>query len=209
VQWSSMPVVDNVNFATGLSYQSLQGCLVSDLANVLGGLDGPTSSLEDVTLIFVNSTFIDDIYWRNTARVINDTIYLDQDVLIPLAERNDIYQINIKDDDQGNPRVYLTNKFVVTNEQKVRITAGASNAGKEFYSRLDLYNEVPAITAPLNLLYYQSSQTDNAVGAIQLIDPDSATIDPALEIIGQPNYTSPGGIVFTNGLKITLTMLKG
>lgn len=203
VQWSSMPVVDNVNFATGLSYQSLQGCLVSDLANVLGGLDGPTSSLEDVTLIFVNSTFIDDIYWRNTARVINDTIYLDQDVLIPLAERNDIYQINIKDDDQGNPRVYLTNKFVVTNEQKVRITAGASNAGKEFYSRLDLYNEVPAITAPLNLLYYQSSQTDNAVGAIQLIDPDSATIDPALEIIGQPNYTSPGGIVFTNGLKIT------
>jgi hypothetical protein len=101
---------------------------------VLGGLDGPTSSLEDATLIFVNSTFIDDIYWRNVARVTDDTIYLDQDVLIPLAERNDIYQINIKDDDQGNPRVYLTNKFVVTNEQKVRITAGATNAGREFYS---------------------------------------------------------------------------
>jgi hypothetical protein len=203
VQWSSMTTVDNVNYATELSYQSLQGCLVSDLENVLGGLDGPTSSLEDASLIFINTAYIDDIFWHNTARVLNDTIYLDQDTLIPLNERNDIYRINIKDDIDGNPRIYLTNKFVVTNEQKVRIMAGVSNAGKEFYSRLDIYNQVPAITAPLNLLYYQSDQTDNAVGGIQLIDPAAATIDPALEIIGQLNYTSPNGIVFTNGLKIT------
>jgi len=203
VQWSSMTIVDNVNYATTLSYQSLQGCLLSDLDNVLGGLDGPTTSLEDTTVVFVNNTYIDDTFWHNTARVTDDTIYLDQDILIPLNERNDIYQIIIKDDDEGNPRIYLTNKFVVSNEQKVRIIAGASNAGKEFYSRLDIYNEVPAVTAPLNLLYYQSDQTDNAIGGIQLIDPAAAVIDPALEIIGQPNYTSPNGIMFTNGLKIT------
>jgi hypothetical protein len=202
VQWSSMPVVDNINYATNLSYQSLQGCLVSDLENVLGGLDGPVTSLEGVSIIFVNNSYIDDIFWNNTARVTDDVIYLDQDVLIPFNERNNIYQINIVDDDQGQPRIYLTNKFNVNNEQKVRITAGATNAGKEFYSRLDIYNEVPAITAPFNLLYYQSDQTDNAVGAIQLIDPAAAIIDPDLEIVGQPTYTSPGGVVFTNGLKI-------
>ena len=123
--------------------------------------------------------------------------------MIPLNQRNNIYQINVLEDDQGDARIYLTNKFNVNNEQKVRIVAGAVNAGKEFYSRLDIYNEVPAITAPLNLLYYQSNQTDNAVGAIQLIDPAAGEIDPELEIIGQPTYTSPGGIVFTNGLKIT------
>jgi hypothetical protein len=203
VQWTSMPVVDNVNYATNLSYQDLQGCLVSDLENVLGGLDGPTSVLEDVTVVFVNNEFIDDIYWYNTTRVENNIIYLDQNVLIPLEQRNNIYQINILEDDQGAARVYLTNKFNVSNEQKVRIVAGATNAGKEFYSRLDIFNEVPAITAPFNLLYYQSDQTDNAVGAIQLIDPTAAEIDPDLEIIGQPTYTSPGGVVFTNGLKIT------
>lgn len=203
VQWTNMTVVDNVNYATNLSYQSLQGCLVSDLNNVLGGLDGPTSSYNDVTVVFVNNAFIDDTYWYNTARIENDTIYLDQNVLIPFGERNNIYQITIIDDDQGNPRVYLSNKFNVSNEQKVRIVAGAINAGKEFYSRLDIYNEVPPVTAPLNLLYYQSDLTDNAVGGIQLIDPDAAIIDPALEIVGQANYTSPGGIVFTNGLKIT------
>ena len=203
VQWTSMPIVDNVNYATNLSYQSLQGCLVNDLENVLGGLDGATVSLEDATVVFVNNEYIDDVYWYNTARTENNTIYLDQNILIPLEQRNNIYQINILDDDQGNPRIYLTNKFNVSNEQKVRIVAGATNAGKEFYSRLDIFNEVPAITAPLNLLYYQSDQTDNAVGAIQLIDPAAAEIDPDLEIVGQPTYTSPGGVVFTNGLKIT------
>ena len=203
LQWTNMTVVDNVNYATELSYQSLQGCLVSDLDNVLGGIDGPTTSLEDATVVFVNNQFIDDLFWHNTARVDGDTIYLDQDVLIPLNERNNIYQINIKNDDQDNPRIYLSNKFNVINEQKVRIVAGATNAGKEFYSRLDIYNQVPAVTAPLGLLYYQSDTTDNAVGGIQLINPAASIIDPELEIIGQPSYISPGGVVFTNGLKVT------
>ena len=203
VQWTNMAIVDNVNYATALSYQSLQGCLVSDLDDVLGGIDGPTTSLEDATVVFVNNQYIDDVYWHNTARVDDDTIYLDQDILIPLNERNNIYQINIKNDDQGNPRLYLSNKFNVLNEQKVRIVAGATNAGKEFYSRLDIYNEVPAVTAPLSLLYYQSDKTDNAIGGIQLVNPAASVIDPDLEIIGQPSYVSPGGVVFTNGLKIT------
>jgi hypothetical protein len=203
LQWTSMPTVDNVDYATSLSYQSLQGCLVSDLNDVLGGLDGLTLNLTDATVIFVNNEFIDDTYWHNTARIQNNTIYLDQDVLVPFNERNNIYSISVFDDSEGNARIYLTSKFNVNNEQKVRIIAGASNSGKEFYSRLDIYNEVPAITAPINLLYYQSDQTDNAVGGIQLIDPAAATIDPAVEIIGQANYVSPSGIVFTNGLKVT------
>ena len=203
VQWSNMPVVDNVDYATSLSYQSLQGCLVSDLNDVLGGLDGPTVNLEDTTVIFINNEFIDDTYWHDTVRIQDNIIYQDQNVLIPLNARNNIYSINVFEDEQGNPRVYLTSKFNVDNEQRVRIVAGATNAGKEFYSRLDIYNEIPAITAPLDLLYYQSDSTDNAVGGIQLIDPAAATIDPAVEIIGQANYISPGGVAFTNGLKVT------
>ena len=200
--WTNMTVIGTADYATNHSYQSLQGCLLSDLETTLGGIDGPSYSVNGASVIFVNTAFIDDVYWHNTARVINDTIYLDQDVLIPFDQRNDVYQIFIYNDENDDPRIYLTKKTTVINEQKVRIVSGATNAGREFYSRLDVYSEVPAITATLNLLYYQSDQTDQAVGGIQLIDPDLAIIDPDLDIVGQKNYVSPNGVVFTNGLKI-------
>ena len=203
VQWTNMPLAGSVTYATSLSYQTLQGCLLSELQDSIGGIDGPSSSLNGVSLIFINAQFIDDTYWHNTARVDDDIIYLDQDTVIPFNERNDIYQIAIYNDNDDNPRVYLTKKTSVTNEQKVRILSGTVNAGKEFYSRLDIYFEVPSITAPQNLLYYQSDQSDNAIGAIQLIDPTAAKIDPASEIVGQLNYISPNGVAFTNGLKVT------
>ena len=201
-QWTSMPIASTVNYATNLSYASLQGCLLSELDSVLGGLDGIVSSIESATVVFVNNSFIDDVYWNNVARLENNVIYLDNNELVPFVNRKNIYQINIYEDDQGKKRIYLLDKQIVSNNQKVRINAGATNAGKEFYTRLDLYNEVPAITAPLNLLYYQSSLADSAAGGIQIIDPTNTTIDVDLEIIGQPNYTSPNGVVFTNGLKI-------
>ena len=202
VNWTNMRIIDSVDYATNHSYQSLQGCLLSDLENLLGGIDGPTYSLNGASLIFVNTAFIDDVYWHDTARVLEDVIYLDQDVQIPFNERNDVYQISIYNDENDNPRLYLTRKTTVLNEQKVRVISGATNAGREFYSRLDVYFEVPSITAPLNFLYYQSDQTDQAVGGIQLVDLELAEIDPDLDIVGQKNYISPNGIVFTNGLKV-------
>ena len=203
VQWTSMTIAGAVTYATSHSYQSLQGCLLSDLENVLGGIDGPSSSVDGASLIFINTGFIDDVYWHNVARVDDDVIYLDQDTLVPFNERNDIYQISVYNDEDDNPRLYITKKTSVINEQKVRVLSGAVNAGREFYSRLDIFFEVPAITAPQDLLYYQSDQSDSAAGAIQLIDPVAAEIDPAVEIIGQLNYVSPNGVVFTNGLKVT------
>jgi hypothetical protein len=202
-QWTSMPIAGTVNYATNLSYASLQGSLLSDLDPVLGGLDGLVFSIESATVVFVNNSFIDDVYWNNIARLENNIIYLDNNELIPLANRNNIYEINIYEDDQGRKRIYLSAKQFVNNNQKVRINAGVTNAGKEFYSRLDIYNEVPSVTAPLDLLYYQSSLADSAIGGIQIIDPVGATIDVDLNIIGQSNYTSPNGVAFTNGLKIT------
>jgi hypothetical protein len=90
----------------------------------------------------------------------------------------------------------------VLNEHKVRVRAGTINTGREFYRRLDIFNEVPAITAPLDTLYYQNSNSQNASGVIKIVDPELTQIDPDNDIIGQVNYTSPEGITFTNGLKI-------
>ena len=51
-------------------------------------------------------------------------------------------------------------------------------------------------------LYYQSAQSGLASGVISLVNPGQAVIDPVKDIIGKKSYISPGGIVFTNGLKI-------
>lgn len=203
VRWTDMTIADNVNFATNLSYQQLQGCLVSDLETLLGGIDGPSSSYDNLSIVFVNNSYIDDVYWHNTTRVTGGVIYFDQNELVPLTERTNVYQVNLAVDEAGNQRIYLLSKLAVNNESKIRVVAGAQNAGKEFYKRLDIFNEVPLVTAPLNLLYYQSNQSNSAVGGIRIVDYGAVNLDPATEIEGQSYYTSPTGVVFTNGLKVT------
>ena len=203
-QWTGMTIAGTVDYATTLAYNQVQGATVSELNDVFGGLDGTTTSIDDSSVIFVNSGYIDDTFWINTARLDdNNLIQLDQSELIPFDQRNNSYRMRIVQDSEGVDRVYLYSGTFIQDEQKVQILRGDVNVGKEYYSRMGLMNEVPAITAPLQLLYYQSSLTGSAAGGIQIIDIDSSEIDPDIEIINQIKYTSPNGVTFTNGLKIT------
>jgi hypothetical protein len=192
-----------VDYATSLSYKDVQGVSTADLADVLGGLDGTTSFVDGAKVVFVNNSYIDDVYWTNTASLgTDDLLYFDISEIIPLTERTSIYKIQLVLDPAGVERIYLSKDTGVLNEQKVRIRAGTNNTGREFYRRLDIFNEVPAITAPLDTLFYQNSNSQNATGSIKIVDPELTQIDPDNDIIGQANYTSPEGIIFTNGLKI-------
>jgi hypothetical protein len=199
-----MAVIATVDYATNLSYKDLQGAKVSDLNLVLGGLDGVSTSIDTSKLIFVNNEYIDDAYWVNTARVDeNNILYLDANELVTFNFRNSTYQIRVLLDSNGDERLYLTPMTYVVDEQKVKILRGEKNVGKEYYSRMGLFNQVPTITAPLEIIYYQSATHGSAGGGIQIIDVDTAVIDPTIQIEGQLKYTSPNGVTFTNGLKIT------
>ena len=203
LQWTNMLVAGVVDYATALSYKDIQGLPTADLNTVLGGLDGTTSFVDGSKVVFVNNSYIDDAYWTNTARIgVDELVYFDQSEIIPLTERTSIYTIKLVYDSAGVERIYLVKDTSVLNEQKVRIRAGTANTGREFYRRLDIFNEVPAITAPLTTLFYQNSGSQNATGSINIVDPELTQIDPDNDIIGQANYTSPEGIIFTNGLKI-------
>lgn len=191
-QFTSMPIMDKVDFATSLSYKDVHGSTVDEI-NSLGGLDGFSVALDSKTVIFVNNELIDDVYWTDLPVTLTGS-----NVVVPMSQRNDVFRIQFIDD-----KVTLIPVVTVNNEQRIIVKSGEKNAGREYYSRGDLLNEVPLISAPLSTLFYQNSNNDNAVGGIQLIDPDQATIDPDLEIIGKINYTSPNGVAFTNGLKVT------
>lgn len=217
-QWSGMPVAGTSDFATRLSYKDVQGITPEQLRSEFGGLDGPNTVLDGKTLIFVDNEKIDDEFWNDApAIIIDDRVYFDYyDITIfdsdsspfdraeyvPFGKRNDIFRIRIIPDSQGIDRIVLSPAISVEDGQKVKIRAGDTYSAEEFYSRVGLLVSVPYISAPLTTLYYQNGSVSEAVGAIQLIDPQSEIIDPDADIIGKKNYTSPQGIIFTNGLKI-------
>lgn len=219
INWTGMPLAGTVDYATLYSYKDIQGCSVDDLANVLGGLNGPTPELDGKYLIFVNQEKIDDEFWNDAPVVITDGIArfdtydagqydlpsspYENVEFIPTGQKNDIFLIQVYPDEIGVDRVILTPAISVDDNQKIRVRGGDTFAGQEFYSLQGIFNQVPLITAPNDVMYYQNSAVNEAAGIINIVDPASDTIDPDVDIVGKVNYTSPQGVIFTNGLKIT------
>ena len=201
-RFTSMPTAKVVSYATSLAFNQVQGAKPQELIDNYGGIDGPVKYLDGSTVVFVNVEYIDDAFWVDTTRTVSGVVYFDQSNLIPLSDRTNVYTISITPDEDGNDRILLLSESSVSEDTKVRIKGGAFNASREYFARSQVFELVPYITAPLTTLYYQSSQDPDAVGFINIIDPATDSIDPAVDIIGKTNYTSPNGIVFTNGMKI-------
>jgi hypothetical protein len=117
---------------------------------------------------------------------------------------NNFYKITLAGD-PSNPVILLSLAGQIPVNQKITAVYGNTYGGLSFY--LDTYNNIeiiPLITAPLNTLYYQDGRDPNKVGTIQLIDNNIFNqLDVTTQIIGQKNFTSSNGVVFTNGLKVT------
>ena len=203
-RFTSMTTVTSVAYATKLSYSQVLGANPDELIANHNGIDGPVSYLDGKQLVFVNSEYIDDAFWNNSARVVDGVAYFDQTNLVPAIDRIKVFLISIIPDEDGIDRIVLdiVPSYTVLENQKVKIVGGEEFAGKEFYNQGNVFRQVPNITATLDTLYYQSQIDSNAVGQIILIDPIDHTIDPANDIVGKPNYTSPTGVIFTNGMKV-------
>ncbi len=217
IEWTSLELLDTVDYATKLSYKQIQGASVDELNFTYGGLDGFTTGIDSKKIIFVNNEFADSEFWTdNNAVIIDDVVYFDNfdinqfdettfenSTTVEFGKRNDIYRIKLVKDSFNVERIVLILDTEVNNEQKINIRAGADFTGQSFYSRLDLLHLVPQITAPLDVLFYQNAEVSNAAGGIRIVEPVNNIIDPDSVIVGLPYYTSPNGVIFTNGLKVT------
>lgn len=215
-QWTSMPLAATADYATKLGYRQVQGANPKELASVFGGIDGTITYLTDKLIAFVKEDAIDDNFWPEAPlAIIDGVLYFDYFdailpdstydplVYVPFGKRNDIYQIKIFPDINGVERIVLYPYKTVNDGEKIKVRGGANYAGLEFYSNDGILSEVPYISAPLTTLYYQSGSVNNATGSINIIDVVSGEINPDIDIIGKLNYTSPQGVIFTNGLKVT------
>jgi hypothetical protein len=133
-----------------------------------------------------------------------DSLPFDQttDIVTPSA-RYSVWQIQYVTANDGSKYIKLNSVLSVANLEKFQILYGAQYATTEWYKNAEGYFEqFPLLSAIKNLLWYQDGTDPEIFGQIRLIDQDKQATLFIDDIIGQKKYTSPNGVVFTNGLKV-------
>jgi hypothetical protein len=190
--YDNLPSINNVDLITDLQFNQINNVPVVEFVAQYGGIDGITN-LNGRTLVFTNTQG-----WTSTT--IDDQI-----IEIPLEDRYQLWQINVVDIlDIG----YLSLSRIqeIDPQTKFTIRFGTEYSTTQWYKdNTGVFVRIPLLTATQNILYYQDGTDPEIFGQIRLrdqIDADTLSID---QIIGQPSYTSPNGVSFTNGLKVRFT----
>lgn len=166
-----------VDLVTELDYNDIQGARVDQLIDTYGGIDGITD-LDTRTLVFVNNLGdpSTDYYsvWRISYTVVGLYTYIS-----------------------------LTSILAINTLQKFAVKFGSNFSSTQWYKNQAGYVvEMPVLTAKLDTLYYQDATDPEIFGTIRLIEQNESSTIFIDDIVGKSSYTSPNGVVFTNGLKV-------
>ena len=215
----NLPNIGTVDLVTDLKFNQINNIYVSAfLAANPDGIDGITN-LENRTLIFINDIDdaedggwivttqfdpLDQVPSNNGLIGSYDTTLFDQSSAITSqAQRYSIWQVQYVLDNDGEPFMVLSDITQVNNLTKFSINFGTQWSNTQWYKNASGYFEkIPLLTAALDTLWYQDGTNPDIFGRLLLIDPSQTEPIDINEIIGARNYTSPNGVVFTNGLKV-------
>ena len=210
-----------VNLITDLQFDQLNNVFVDQfLAQNPNGIDGITN-LDGRTVVFTNTnTDPDSGGWLINSQYdplleipsnaglpgSYDSITFDQTIPITsVSIQRSVWQIQyITPAGGGTPYMQLTSVYEIPDLYKFIIQFGSEYSNTSWYKDADgAFQRIPLLAATRNTLFYQDGADPDIFGEIKVIDQAvAATLDVA-DILGQPNYTSPNGVVFTNGLKVT------
>lgn len=209
----TMPAAGQVDTTFSYSYQKIQNRYLSDfITEFQQGLDGISNLLKNKTFIFLGNE-AEDSEWVTPAYPTGFTadqtqITINPGDVIPRTSRSSIWQITLVPVAGGDSLIQISPLSPVSPRQKVFIKSGKTYASTQFWlENTYQYKQIPPITATADYLYYQDGTTGGFNGAIKLVDNTSVPIDIEQDIIGKVGYTSPNGVVFTNGLKVTFDTL--
>ena len=199
-----MTLATTVDAAVTFSYTDIQNQLLSTfLKNFPTGVDGIANQLSGKTLVFIGNQ-IDDSFWTtpSPAGAITDTSSITPGSVIATGTRTNAWQITLVP--SGTDYVIQLRPVVtVATLQKIFVRSGLTYASNQFWLNNNyIYTVVPPITANSDYLYYQDSNNPGFNGVIKIVDNESTPINIVKDIIGSKGYTSPNGVVFTNGLKV-------
>lgn len=215
---SSLPT-NGVDLITSLKFNQINNIFVDQfLLQNPTGIDGITN-LDGKTIVFQEqqpdpeaggweiTTQFDPLIESsgNNGRIGSyDTTLFDQTTVIDPSQRYGVWQINYVTTEGGNKYIRLTSILSVNNLEKFNILSGTTYSSTEWFKNASgVFEQIPLLTAVKTTLYYQDGTDPDIFGRIQIVDEANAGTLDVNEIIGKKNYTSPNGVVFTNGLKIT------
>lgn len=209
-----MPIRASVDAAVTFHYTDIQNRLLSDfLLEFPDGIDGINNQLQNKSFVFIGNDS-DASYWTTPSVPAEytslDVANIRPGNVIASGTRTNTWKIDLIATDSNNTDyiIQISPMDAVASREKVFISSGKTYASNQFWLNDNLsYIVVPAITANVDRLYYQDSTNGGFVGEIKLIDNVSTPIDVNADIIGKVGYTSPDGVVFTNGLKIQFDSL--
>lgn len=187
-----LPFLDYVDYAIDNVFSSIDGAVwrsnVAPTAS-LTTLDNVSRFPNDSYIVFLSTSDNNNNWISNTGAV------------VPVNQRHGLWKINI---DPVSSRLKLQYVRDIPVGYKIRIKYGDQNAGYEFFKNSsDNFVQSPPITAPLSTLYYQDGTNTNLRGKITIVDNPGNSINIDTDVIGKLSFTSPNGIEFTNGLRVT------
>ena len=204
----TMPVYQNVDYATNYSYNTIANKSLEYVQDVLGGVDG-VDDIENKTVVFTDYTATDadwtsDGIYEDYLNPFDGAIGYDGGTFIPEIERTSVFLIQV-DRNYAFPIIKLKKLTLIPEDNKVRINGGVVYGYRELWRKPGEYvlELLPVATARIDTLYYQDGISNEIVGVIRLIDStDDIIIDIEVDIIGLKGYVSLNGVEFTNGLKV-------
>jgi hypothetical protein len=211
--------VGPIDLLTTLQFDQINNQPLQQFIATYGGIDGITY-LSTRTLVFTNpildaetggwiqTTFFDPLprldAFNNQIGSYDSELF-DQATTVPLADRYQVWQINIVNE-EGVDYISLAKIANIATNQKFTISYGDTFSNTSWYKNATGYfQQIPLLTAVLNDLYYQDGTDPEIFGRIRLLDFTEISTIFIDSILGQPNYVSPNGVTFTNGLKVRFT----
>lgn len=213
--------IQNVDLISTLTFAEINNVYVSDFFELHPtGIDG-TADLQNKTIVFVDQSPLTDnedanyYGWYRSQQYspVPPTTGVDQpgtydvdgystnDPILTKEERYQIYTILYQSDVDGRQYLYLQPTLAVSPFQKFTIVGGTQYSNTQWFKNVQGYFEqIPLLTAALDTLFYQDGTDPAAVGAIRFVEQAQSSTIYVDDIIGKPQYTSPNGVVFSNGL---------
>lgn len=208
-----------IDLITNLKFNQINNIFLEDFfQSNPTGIDGITS-LDGKTIVFLNTEPDAEAGgWQITSpydplpfvgNVVSgtgsyDSTQYDQTTdITSQSERYSVWQIQYVTAVGGAVYMQLVLAEAVDNLEKFTVIFGSQYSNTQWYKNSSgFFQQIPLLTAARNLLYYQDGIDPEIFGQIRLVDQANATTIDINDILGKKNYTSPNGVVFTNGLKV-------